>query len=55
MTKAFYSDKERKDMMVLWKETVHDYNPYIQLVFDAYYRPENAFTVYDGERLIASL
>ncbi len=55
MTKAFYSDKERKDMMELWKETFHDSNPYIQLVFDTYYRPENAFTVYDGERLIASL
>ncbi len=55
MTKAVELEKKKRDMMELWKETFHDSDRYINLVFDTYYRPENAFMVYDGERLIASL
>ncbi len=55
MTKTTDIDKEKRDMMELWKETFHDSNRYIKLVFDTYYRPENAFTVYDGDKLVASL
>ncbi len=55
MTKTIDIDKEKRDMMELWKETFHDSNRYIKLVFDKYYLPENAFTEYDGDKLIASL
>ncbi len=55
MTKTIDITKEKRDMMELWKETFHDSNRYIKLVFDTYYRPENAFTVYDGDKLVASL
>ncbi len=49
------TDKIKKDMMELWKETFHDSFHYIRLVFDTYFTPDNAFTVYDGEKLIAAL
>ncbi len=55
MIESIDKEKEKRDMMKLWKDTFHDSNHYIKLVFDTYYRPENAFTVYDGELLIASL
>lgn len=55
MTKVIDKEKERRDMMELWKQTFHDSDRYIKLVFDTYYRPENSFTVYDGDLLIASL
>ncbi len=47
--------KARRDMMELWKDTFHDSSRYIDIVFDAYFQPENAFTFYDGEKLVASL
>lgn len=55
MSETINREKGKKDMMELWKKTFHDSDRYIQLVFDTYYRPENAFTVYDGDLLIASL
>lgn len=48
-------EKRKRDMMDLWKNTFHDSSRYIQLVFDAYFNPDNAFTVYDGDNLIAAL
>lgn len=47
--------KIKNDMMELWKEVFHDSYSYIKLVFDSYFIPDNAFTVYDGEKLVASL
>ncbi|MDE6479227.1 MAG: GNAT family N-acetyltransferase [Muribaculaceae bacterium] len=59
MKNFMYSDlkieKIKRDMKELWKNTFHDSTRYIDLVFDTYYKPENAFTVYDGNKLIASL
>ncbi len=55
MKKSFEIDKIKTDMMELWKNTFHDSNYYINLVFDTYFSLENAFTVYDGEKLVASL
>ncbi|MDE6561628.1 MAG: GNAT family N-acetyltransferase [Muribaculaceae bacterium] len=48
-------EKKKRDMMELWKDTFHDSSRYIQLVFDAYFNPDNAFTVYEGDKLIAAL
>ncbi len=47
--------KARRDMMELWKDTFHDSSRYIDIVFDAYFQPENAFAFYDGEKLVAAL
>lgn len=57
MKEAFTRDinKIRQDMMDLWKITFHDSSRYIKLVFDSYFNPDNAFTVYDGEKLVAAL
>lgn len=49
------ADKIKKDMMELWKNTFHDSNRYIKLVFDTYFTLENAFTIYHGEDLVAAL
>ena len=51
----FKAEKIKRDMMELWKDTFHDSSRYIQLVFDAYFEPQNAFTVYEGDKLIAAL
>lgn len=45
----------RLDMMRLWKETFHDSDRYIRLVFDSYYAPANISVRYDGDRLVAAL
>lgn len=42
-------------MMRLWKETFHDTDRYIRLVFDAYFNPDNICVRYDGDRLVAAL
>lgn len=55
MKREFAPHKIRKDMMELWKETFHDSNRYIELVFDAYFQIDNIFVRYDGETLIASM
>lgn len=47
--------RRKRDMMELWRDTFHDSMRYIELVFDAYYRPEHSFTRYCENRLIASL
>lgn len=49
------SSKRKTDMMELWKNIFHDSTGYIKLVFEAYFRSDNAFTVYEGENLIAAL
>lgn len=49
------TEKIRRDMMELWKETFHDSSRYIRVVFDNYFTPENVFTSYHENRLIASL
>lgn len=41
--------------MKLWKETFHDSDEYIRLVFDTYFSPDNVCVRYDGEKLVASL
>lgn len=48
-------NKLKKDMMELWEETFHDSTRYIKLVFDTYFCLDNAFYMYDGEKLIAAL
>lgn len=55
MKDSFDINKVRRDMMELWKKTFHDSTRYIDIVFDAYFQPENAFTYYDGEKLVAAL
>lgn len=55
MNMNFEIDKIKTDMMELWKNTFHDSNYYINLVFDTYFSLGNAFTVYDGKKLIAAL
>ncbi len=42
-------------MMELWKQTFHDSNRYIKLVFDTYFSPDNVFVRYEGEKLISAL
>lgn len=49
------TEKIKRDMMELWKETFHDSDHYIQLIFDAYFCRENVFVKYDGDLLIASM
>lgn len=48
-------NKVKEDMMELWKETFHDSAHYIDIVFENYFTPANAFYRYDENRLIASL
>lgn len=55
MNKDLETEKIKMDMMVLWKNTFHDSNYYLNLVFDTYFSYDNAFTVYDGKNLIAAL
>ncbi|MDE6018535.1 MAG: GNAT family N-acetyltransferase [Muribaculaceae bacterium] len=55
MKREFEPHKTRQDMMELWKETFHDSNRYIELVFDAYFQIDNIFVRYDGDTLIASM
>lgn len=49
------TNKLKRDMMKLWKDTFHDSTRYIKLVFDTYFSPDNVFYVYDGEKLVAAL
>lgn len=48
-------EKRKRDMMKLWKETFHDTDRYINLVFDTYFSLENSFVRYHENRLIAAL
>lgn len=48
-------EQRKRDMMQLWKDTFHDSDNYIKLVFDTYFSPDNSFVRYDENRLIASL
>lgn len=41
--------------MRLWKDTFHDTDRYIRIVFDAYFNPENICVRYDGHSLVAAL
>lgn len=45
----------KRQMMCLWSETFHDTSKYIDIVFDAYFSPDNVFVCYDGETLVAAL
>lgn len=45
----------KRQMMELWKETFHDTDRYIRLVFDTYFKPENVFYQYDGDNLISAM
>ena len=47
--------KIKQDMIKLWKDTFHDSDSYINLVFDTYFNRDNAFVRYDGETLSAAL
>lgn len=42
-------------MSELWKETFHDSDSYISLLFDNYFKQENVAYRYDGDKLIAML
>lgn len=48
-------EKRKKDMKDLWKQTFHDSDSYINLVFDTYYSLENSFARYHENRIIAAL
>ncbi|MDE6380442.1 MAG: GNAT family N-acetyltransferase [Muribaculaceae bacterium] len=48
-------EKRKTDMMELWKETFHDSDRYISLVFDTYFSLENTFVRYHQNRLIAAM
>lgn len=45
----------KSDMIRLWKDTFHDSDNYIRLVFDNYFDERYIRTVYDGEKLISAL
>ncbi len=45
----------RAEMIKLWKETFHDTNEYVDLVFDNYFNPEYVATKWDGNTLVAAL
>ena len=49
------AERVRHLMMELWKDTFHDSDRYIRLVFDAYFSPDNVYVRMDGEKLIAAL
>lgn len=55
MKREIETKKIKDEMMELWKDTFHDSSRYIKLVFDTYFKPENVFTVYSGDLLIAAL
>lgn len=42
-------------MMDLWMKTFQDSKDYVKLVFDTYYNPKYVRTVFEGDRLVASL
>ncbi len=48
-------EKRKRDMMELWKDTFHDSQSYINLVFDTYFSLDNTFVRYKGETLISAL
>ena len=48
-------ESRKKDMKELWKETFHDSDRYIDLIFDAYYSLENSFVRYHENRIIAAM
>ena len=48
-------ENRKRDMKELWKDTFHDSDRYVDLVFDNYYSLENTFVRYHENRLIASL
>lgn len=45
----------KRDMKELWKDTFHDSERYIDIVFDRYYSLENTFVRYHENRIIAAL
>ncbi len=45
----------KNDMMKLWKDTFHDTDKYIKIVFDSYFSVENVFVRYEKEKLISAL
>lgn len=51
----FSESKIKTDMMELWKETFHDSDRYIGIVFDTYFNLDNICVRYCGERLISAL
>ena len=48
-------EKRKKDMKELWKDTFHDSDRYIDLVFDTYFSIENSFVRYHENRIIAAM
>lgn len=48
-------EKRKQDMKELWKETFHDTDRYVDLVFDTYFSLENTFVRYHENRLIAAM
>ena len=55
MDNTILSEKRKQDMKELWKDTFHDSNRYIDIVFDTYYSLENTFVKYHENRLISSM
>lgn len=48
-------EKRKKDMKELWKDTFHDSDRYIDIVFDTYFSIENSFVRYHENRIIAAM
>lgn len=49
------TDDLKKDMMRLWKDTFHDSDEYIRIVFDAYFNPEFVECETVGDKLVAAM
>ncbi len=45
----------KADMMRLWKDTFHDSDEYVRLIFDTYFDPQFVVTEYKEGKLIAAL
>ena len=50
-----FNDSLKQDMMELWKDTFHDSDDYIRLVFDTYFNRENVHVRIEDDRLSAAL
>ena len=45
----------KRQMMKLWKETFHDSDDYVNLVFDSYFAPEHVVYEESEGKVIAAL
>lgn len=45
----------KNQMMKLWKDTFHDSDEYVSLIFENYFNPEYVECAIDGDRLVAAM